>query len=342
MQDQSLRDKIRLKTKNDYGIELTENDISLCEFEMETRKVSIFHGQIYPNKRSRKVYDPKSKDYKKEFFIRWELTIDGARAIAHRHGLCGIDKPVFVEEGGVPISAKITVYKRGPRGERYPFVGFARYDEFVQTYFDDNLKKHVPNSMWKNSPYNQLAKCAESQALRKGFQELAEEDPFLVLEEGPVPKTSENEAMSALNELTEISQELGMYEGPDDTESVAMLSPGEKFGDQKIVEVKPIDGGQKLLLEDGIKVNVFDNGKIDFENAFSIEKKDESPKQKTVEDYREFALPLLKRWCEEKNGGKKVSYKEAYKELLGVVVSGDMTINDYENLTEQLQQELSK
>lgn len=355
-QDTALRDAIRLKVKNDYGMDLTEEDIDLCVHEMETRKVSIFHNQIYPNKRSRSVWNPKARESEKTFFVRWELTIDGARAIAHRHGLCGIDAPVFEEENGRPTSAKITVYRRGPRGERYPFVGFVLYEEFVQKYYNKDEKKFVPNTIWKNSPFNQLAKCAESQALRRGFQELGEDDPFLASDDDGLPTSIEPPEIDqnqALDELAELSQEMGGYEeleNPLVKEPVKVFSLGGFFQDKKIIDYSRGDGIQKLVLDGGIKVDVFDDGKVNFENAFDVPLAPPppvpdaipEPAVKTIETMREFCLPLLKAWCASKNNGKKVSYKDAYKNLLGVIVKGDMTVNDYENLAEQLREELGK
>jgi hypothetical protein len=50
------------------------------------------------------------------------------------------------------------------KGVARPFVGVARWKEFVQT-----KKDGTPTSFWARMPYNQLAKCAEAQGLRKAF-----------------------------------------------------------------------------------------------------------------------------------------------------------------------------
>lgn len=106
---------------------------------------------------------------KRKETVTIQVGIDGLRAIAERTGqLAGIDEAIYdygkaYEPGKEPTNptlASVTVY-RMVNGQRVPFVGTARWKEF---------KPAAPNDfMWKKMPYNQLAKCAESAALRKGF-----------------------------------------------------------------------------------------------------------------------------------------------------------------------------
>jgi len=102
-----------------------------------------------------------------------QIGIDGLRAIADRTGqYAGSDEPLFDEGLSVfefehsgrklPTVCKVTVWKI-VSGVRCPFVGVARYSEFVQTFQGKVAKT------WDEMPLNQLAKCAESQALRKAF-----------------------------------------------------------------------------------------------------------------------------------------------------------------------------
>lgn len=109
------------------------------------------------------------------FVKRWDATkarevwacqvaIDGFRAIAQRTGeYNGQDEPEFEHEAGKLILARVKIYRRGI--DR-PFVGVARYAEFVQT-----KREGGPVHMWAKMPANQTAKCAEAQGFRKAFPE---------------------------------------------------------------------------------------------------------------------------------------------------------------------------
>jgi hypothetical protein len=169
--DLLLRKEIRLKAFYDSGVELSEDLITMGIMFMEKMKVSFFHGHVWINRR-------KSDG---EIRTTWELTADGHRAIARRHGLAGIDAPHWAmkEDGKTPLFASVTVYRRvgtwsSPHSfERY--TGVAYYDEFVE-----KTREGVPNWQWSRRPKNQLAKCAEVQALSKGFPETGTDTVFRI------------------------------------------------------------------------------------------------------------------------------------------------------------------
>lgn len=131
--------------------------------------------------------------------------IDGYRAKARR---CGDyrpadDEPVFtiLDELKDPDSnphgiekCKVTVYQFGPDKQWYPVVGTAYWDEFApldwkkvdwvesgETWPNGKPKmKKVPDlsqgktlaeGNWRTMPKQMIAKCAEAQALRKGWPE---------------------------------------------------------------------------------------------------------------------------------------------------------------------------
>lgn len=94
-----------------------------------------------------------------------QTSIDGFRAIAESTGLYdGQDKPVYeLDDRGGVLSVEVAVYRKDISR---PFVGLARWSEFVQTKKDKS-----PTYMWIKMPFHMLAKCAEALALRKAFPE---------------------------------------------------------------------------------------------------------------------------------------------------------------------------
>ncbi|WP_374978137.1 phage recombination protein Bet [Microbacterium trichothecenolyticum] len=109
--------------------------------------------------------------------IEWSIQtgIDGFRVIAERSKLyAGQDDPEWLTESGEwvqafvkakhgahPLAARVRVYRHD--WDR-PMTGIATWDEYVQTKRDGS-----PTSMWEQRGPGQLAKCAESLAMRKAF-----------------------------------------------------------------------------------------------------------------------------------------------------------------------------
>lgn len=96
--------------------------------------------------------------------------------------------PDITEEvGGVtityPVWCKVTVKRLLDADHIVDFSATERWRENYATAGKDSL---APNAMWKKRPYGQLAKCAEAQALRKAFPELAGSQPTADEMEGKV------------------------------------------------------------------------------------------------------------------------------------------------------------
>jgi phage recombination protein Bet len=103
-----------------------------------------------------------------------QVAIDGFRAVADGAGnYAGSSEPVFrgrIEwrhRGKVllvPEYAQVTVWKI-VQGHKAAFTGEARWMEYVPKV--DGAA--AESDMWAKMPFNQLAKCAEAQGLRKGW-----------------------------------------------------------------------------------------------------------------------------------------------------------------------------
>lgn len=97
-----------------------------------------------------------------------QVGIDGFRSLADRTGVYAGSEPAqfrgHVQIGDdrfAPEMARVTVWKI-VAGHKAAFTGEAHWTEFYPGEGPDGR-------MWRKMPHNQLAKCAEAQALRKAF-----------------------------------------------------------------------------------------------------------------------------------------------------------------------------
>lgn len=139
---------------------LTDDEFLLFMYTCKRTGLDPFIKQIYAIKR----YSSDEKNY----HMSIQTGIDGYRLIADRtRKYAGSDEPVFEinpDNHDRPIKATVTVHKMVD-GEKCSFTGEARWSEFAQK----NPKNGELMGRWVDMGFNQLAKCAEAQALRKAF-----------------------------------------------------------------------------------------------------------------------------------------------------------------------------
>lgn len=113
--------------------------------------------------------------------------IDGYRAIAKRTGTyraSDSEAEIEYDESKVDpklnpkgiVKATVIVYQFGPDRQWYPVVGSARWEEFAPIIdeWENRQKtggKKLGKENWVTMPHVMIAKCAEAQALRKGWPE---------------------------------------------------------------------------------------------------------------------------------------------------------------------------
>lgn len=144
-----------------------------------------FRKQIYAV-----VYNKNKPDKRKMAII---TGIDGFRAVAARNGNYRPDEnepEIVIDETLISdtnpkgiLKAAVTVHRYGPDGQWHPVKGWAYWEEFapLKEIWAENEKtgKRYPSgnfeldktSNWFRMPHVMLPKCAEAQALRKGWPE---------------------------------------------------------------------------------------------------------------------------------------------------------------------------
>lgn len=139
--------------------------------------------------------------------------INTYRVMASRSGdLAGTTSPIFGDDitrrlGSIdftyPEWCEVTVSK---------IIGKLVVDFTAREYYTENyaIKKRgddTPNAMWQKRPKGQLAKCAEAQALRKGWPEIGQQPTYEEMEGKHTEKLVNPGTNSAANILIDSIQE---------------------------------------------------------------------------------------------------------------------------------------
>ena len=167
-----------------------EGDLILFSHVCQKSGLDPFRKEIYMIGRNTQVTryekaDPDDPNSNQRKVTRWETQytiqtgIQGfrkrAREIADEKGdTLGFQGPFWAGEDGdwkdvwpqkdpLPAAAKYVVIRNGE-----PIPAVCHFDEYVQTVYTQG-EGHKPNSMWSRMPRNQIAKCAEGQALQRAY-----------------------------------------------------------------------------------------------------------------------------------------------------------------------------
>jgi phage recombination protein Bet len=117
---------------------------------------------------------------------------DAARTGQH----AGTSDPEFGEDITEKLGEVTITYPKWCRVTVSRIVGgqvveFSAKELWKENYATKSSKSVEPNAMWKRRPYAQLAKCAEAQALRKGFPEVGAQPTADEMEGKEIDITSE-------------------------------------------------------------------------------------------------------------------------------------------------------
>lgn len=197
---------------------LGDEEVQLFAAVCKKAGLDPFSKQIYPVKR----WDTKLR--KETMTI--QTGIDGFRLIAERTGKYapGREPEFKYDQNGKLVSATAFVKKQTQDGSWHDVSATAFFSEYVQTTKDGS-----PTAFWQRMPHNQLAKCAESLALRKAFP--IEMSGINTREEMEQSYSPEENFSKIENRKEEIQDEARFFVSEEEMEELTELL--EKFPEYK-------------------------------------------------------------------------------------------------------------
>lgn len=155
---------------NEKQIDILKNSIckGVSNEEFEVFLMACYKTQLDPF--MRQIYAVKRKAKKPDGswgeVMSIQTGIDGYRLIAERTGCYAPGpEPTYIHDAeGKLLSATAYIKKQTRDGTWHTVSASAYYDEYCQ-----KTREGHPMGMWNNMGKTMLAKCAESQALRKAF-----------------------------------------------------------------------------------------------------------------------------------------------------------------------------
>lgn len=167
-------DTKRILRNSPIASHLSDVDFEIFEKICETTGLNPFMRQIYAIARKEKKKLPTGQ-WVDETKISYQVSIDGAQAVAHRTGeFTGMQGPFWCGEDGVwkdvwtskefPFASKVTVMRAG-----HPYSSVALWSEYAQTTTDYKTGETKPTKMWASLPTTMLSKVARAAALRMAF-----------------------------------------------------------------------------------------------------------------------------------------------------------------------------
>lgn len=160
---------------NEKQIQILKNSIckGISDEEFEIFLMACARTKLDPFMKQIYAIPRRTKNKEGQFVecMTIQTSIDGYRLIAERTGLYapGPEPTYTYNAQGRVVSATAYIKKQTKDGTWHTISASAYYDEYCQSFVNKNTGERVPTGLWQTMPRTMLAKCAESQALRKAF-----------------------------------------------------------------------------------------------------------------------------------------------------------------------------